>query len=36
LHHPVLGFWLVDMGPVYEKSRAFYRETDQAAAKTKE
>jgi len=28
LHHPVLGFWLVDMGPVYEKSRAFYRKTD--------
>jgi len=25
IHDPVLGFALVDMSPVYEKSRAFYR-----------
>jgi hypothetical protein len=25
VHKPVLGFSLVDMSPVYEKSRAFYR-----------
>lgn len=25
IHKPVLGFSLVDMSPVYEKSRAFYR-----------
>jgi hypothetical protein len=25
LHRPVLGFWLVDMGPVHQKSREHYR-----------
>ncbi|MEQ9547009.1 MAG: hypothetical protein RIK85_13470 [Marinobacter sp.] len=26
LHRPVMGFSMVDMGPVHEKSRAFYQE----------
>lgn len=28
VHKPVLGFALVDMSPVYEKSRAFYRDRE--------
>lgn len=29
IHKPVLGFALVDMSPIYEKSRAFYRTRQQ-------